>query len=176
MLKEHCHWEFCCFWFNSAKITAFCLLSCKKKCSYRISKMNSNEILAGRANYNNFVGHLSMHRVKFWKKLAIFFQISILFHPCHLWWHTRVYNVSTILQSSAAKPDHYFKVSTDALAVLSFLKWWDNSVTVPLQTVSKQHTDLSFEIFSKFGPQTGKVGRIERWIRAPGATTQLKAV
>ena len=29
-LKEHCHRNFCCFWFNSAKITAFCLLSWKK--------------------------------------------------------------------------------------------------------------------------------------------------
>ena len=43
--------------------------------------MNSNEILAGRANHNNFVGDFPMHRVEFWKKLACFskFQsISIL--------------------------------------------------------------------------------------------------
>ena len=45
----------------------YCLLSVivEKKCSYRINKMNSNEILAGRANHNNFVGDFSMHRVKF---------------------------------------------------------------------------------------------------------------
>ena len=30
-----------------------------------INKMNSNEILAGRANHNNFVGEFSMDRVKF---------------------------------------------------------------------------------------------------------------
>ena len=36
-----------------------------KKYSYRINKMNSNEILAGRANHNNFVGDFSMHSVKF---------------------------------------------------------------------------------------------------------------
>ena len=43
--------------------------------------MNSNEILVGRANHNNFVGDFSMHREKFWKKLARFFKfqsISIL--------------------------------------------------------------------------------------------------
>ena len=44
--------------------------------------LNSNEILAERANHNNFVGDFSMHRVKFWKKkLASFFKfqsISIL--------------------------------------------------------------------------------------------------
>ena len=43
--------------------------------------MNSSEILAGRANHDNFVGDFSMHRVKFWKKLASFFKfqsISIL--------------------------------------------------------------------------------------------------
>ena len=29
-LKERCDRDFCCFCFNSAKITAFCLLSCEK--------------------------------------------------------------------------------------------------------------------------------------------------
>ena len=29
-LKEHCLRNFCCFWFNSAKITALCLLSWAK--------------------------------------------------------------------------------------------------------------------------------------------------
>ena len=37
--------------------------------------MNSNEILAGRANHNNFVGDFSMYRVKFWNP---FQSISIL--------------------------------------------------------------------------------------------------
>ena len=53
VLKEHCHRDFCCYCFNSTKITAFCLLSWKKY-SYRINKLNSNEILAGQANHNNF--------------------------------------------------------------------------------------------------------------------------
>ena len=120
-LKEHCHRDFCWFWFNSAKITTFCLLSCKTMLlPNQQDNLNSNEILVGRANHNNFVGHFSMHREEFWKC----FQISIHFHPRHLWWHTGVFSVNAVLQSLAAKLDHYFKVSTDALAVLSFLKWW----------------------------------------------------
>ena len=42
-LAGYCHRDFSCCWFIYAKITAFYLLSFKK-CSYRISKMNSNEI------------------------------------------------------------------------------------------------------------------------------------
>ena len=52
-----------------------------KQCSYRINKINSNEILVRRASHNNFVGDFSMHREKFWKKLASSFKfqsISIL--------------------------------------------------------------------------------------------------
>ena len=47
-----------------------------------------------------------------------------------------MYSVNAVLQSLGAKLDHYFKVSTDALAVLSFLKLWYNSVTVPLKPSS----------------------------------------
>ena len=36
--------------------------------------MNSNEILAGRANHNNFVGDFSMHKVKF-----CFFKFQSIF-------------------------------------------------------------------------------------------------
>ena len=38
--------------------------------------MNSNEILVGRANHNNFVGDFSMHRVKFWKNWQVFFKFQ----------------------------------------------------------------------------------------------------
>ena len=58
------------------------------------------------------------------EKPGKFFQISIHFHPRHLWLHTGVFSVNAVLQSLAAKLDHYFKVLTDVLAVLSFLKWW----------------------------------------------------
>ena len=66
--------------------------------------MNSNEILAGRANHNNSVDDFSMHRVKF-EKTGKFFQISILFHPHHLCWHTGVYSLNAVLQPLAAKQD-----------------------------------------------------------------------
>ena len=100
------------------------------KCSYRINKMNLNEIWAGRANHILLVIFqcIAWH----FEKTGKFIQISIHFNPRHLWWHKGVYSVNAVLQSLAAKLDHYFKVSTDALAVLSFLKWWYNSVTMPL--------------------------------------------
>ena len=62
--------------------------------------------------------------------------------------HTGVYSVNAVLQSLAAKLDHYFKVSTDALAVLSFLKLWYNSMTVPLLVIEfhKFHVS-SFKFF-----------------------------
>ena len=68
-----------------------------------------------------------MHRVKlesFFKFQSI--PILVIFDGI------REFIVSTQYYSLAAKLDHYFKVSTDALAVLSFLKLWYNSVTVPL--------------------------------------------
>ena len=40
--------------------------------------------------------------------------------------------VAVVVVVVAAKLDHYFKVSTDALAVLNFLKLWYTSVTVLL--------------------------------------------
>ena len=82
--------------------------------------MHSNDILAGKANHNNFLGDFSMHSFKF--KTDKFFQISIHLHPHYLRRNTYVYSVNTALQSLATKLDHYFKVSTDGLAVLCFLK------------------------------------------------------
>ena len=66
------------------------------------------------------------------EKTGKFFQISIHFHPRHLRRNTYVYSVNAVLQPLATKLDHYFTVSSDALAVLSFFKGWYNSMTLPL--------------------------------------------
>ena len=79
-LKERCHRDFSSYWFSSAKITAFYLLSFPKS-SYRISKMNSNEILGGRASHDNFFGDFFNVQLEILEQLANFFKFqSISIH------------------------------------------------------------------------------------------------
>ena len=56
-----------------------CTCYCTQKAPSELSRRNSSEILAGRANHDIF-GDLSLHSLKL-EKLGQFFQLSIDFHP-----------------------------------------------------------------------------------------------